>query len=336
MDKRYSRLDGPRSPASPPPSPTLSISSSSKASQWHTLKAAVAGLVAGSVVFWGIPALHRHVTPLPPDNSHVPDTNDNVCLSPACVHAASEILYNLSPDYKDLDPCDNFEELVCGGWGERHDLRPDQGDAFTGTIMAENSQLLLRNILESPYRRLPKDMGFGDVDDQNFDKLKTAYEACLDEEAVAKAGLKPLQDILDSAGSLWQADSSKEDSILKAELYLAQFGIHPLVEIGTGPDDRDPDTVVVSVFPPDSWGLPSKERYEDDDLVEDYRGYANAVLRQIFPDIDQGLFSLAIDFEKKLAAASPPTEERENVAVCVESTDCEPSSCADPCQTDHI
>lgn len=37
------------------------------------------------------------------------------CLSPACVHAASEILYNLSPDYKELDPCDNFEELVCGG-----------------------------------------------------------------------------------------------------------------------------------------------------------------------------------------------------------------------------
>ena len=77
-----------------------------------------------------------------------------LCLTPACVHAASEILYNLSPDYKDLDPCDNFEELVCGGWRERHDLRADQGDAFTGTIMSENSQLLLRHILEAPY---PKD-----------------------------------------------------------------------------------------------------------------------------------------------------------------------------------
>lgn len=38
-----------------------------------------------------------------------------LCLSPECVHAASEILYNLSPNYKELDACDNFEELVCGG-----------------------------------------------------------------------------------------------------------------------------------------------------------------------------------------------------------------------------
>jgi len=70
------------------------------------------------------------------------------------VHAASEVLYNLSPQYKELDPCDDFEELVCGGWRDRHDLRADQGDAFTGTIMSENSQMLLRHILEAPY---PKD-----------------------------------------------------------------------------------------------------------------------------------------------------------------------------------
>jgi hypothetical protein len=70
------------------------------------------------------------------------------------VHAASELLYNLSPDYKTLDPCDNFEELVCGGWRDNHDLRADQGDAFTGTIMSEKSELLLRHILEAPY---PKD-----------------------------------------------------------------------------------------------------------------------------------------------------------------------------------
>jgi endothelin-converting enzyme len=84
----------------------------------------------------------------------VPEDNSELCLTPACVHAASEILYNLSPQYKELDPCDNFEELVCGGWRDRHDLRADQGDAFTGTIMSENSQMLLRHILEASY---PKD-----------------------------------------------------------------------------------------------------------------------------------------------------------------------------------
>ena len=82
------------------------------------------------------------------------DKKAKQCLTPACVHAASEILYNLSPNYKELDACDDFEELVCGGWRDHHDLRADQGDAFTGTIMSENSQMLLRHILEAPY---PKD-----------------------------------------------------------------------------------------------------------------------------------------------------------------------------------
>jgi endothelin-converting enzyme len=82
--------------------------------------------------------------------------DETLCLTPACVHASSEILYNLSPDYKTIDPCTDFEELVCGGWKDRHDLRPDQGDAFTGTIMAENSQLLLRHILEADYPKESK------------------------------------------------------------------------------------------------------------------------------------------------------------------------------------
>jgi endothelin-converting enzyme len=78
-------------------------------------------------------------------------TSAGTCLTPACVHASSEILYNLAPNYKDVDPCSDFRQLTCGGWDERHDLRPDQGDAFTGTIMAEESQMLLRHILEAPY-----------------------------------------------------------------------------------------------------------------------------------------------------------------------------------------
>lgn len=75
----------------------------------------------------------------------------NLCLTPECIHASSEILYNLAPNYKEIDPCTNFEDLVCRGWTEKHDLRPDQGDAFTGTFMAERSQTLLRHILEAPY-----------------------------------------------------------------------------------------------------------------------------------------------------------------------------------------
>jgi endothelin-converting enzyme len=108
-----------------------------------------AAIGTAALAYWGLTSLRYYKLSQAPQPAR-PDQPD-VCLTPACVHAASEILYNLSPDYKSLDPCTNFEELVCGGWRDRHDLRPDQGDAFTGTIMVENSQLLLRHILEAPY-----------------------------------------------------------------------------------------------------------------------------------------------------------------------------------------
>ena len=76
------------------------------------------------------------------------------CTTPECIHAASEILYNLSPRYKSIDPCTNIEEMVCGGWRDMHDYRPDQGYIFTGTLIAERSQMKLRHILEASY---PKD-----------------------------------------------------------------------------------------------------------------------------------------------------------------------------------
>jgi hypothetical protein len=95
----------------------------------------------------------RRVFPIDLPSKHKGSSKKaNICVTPECIHASSEILYNLSPQYKTLDPCsEDLEELICGGWRERHDLRPDQGDAFTGTTMAESSQMLLRHILEAPY-----------------------------------------------------------------------------------------------------------------------------------------------------------------------------------------
>ncbi|KAI9166288.1 endothelin-converting enzyme [Paramyrothecium foliicola] len=266
-----------------------------------------AAIGSAALVYWGLTSEHYHGLPQAPQPAAT--AKPDVCLTPACVHAASEILYNLSPDYESLDPCDNFEELVCGGWRDRHDLRPDQGDAFTGTIMVENSQLLLRHILEAPYSGL----SMAGVDRENFDKLKSAYDACLDETAIKESGLAPLKQILDELRQSWAEGSAGADSVRDATLFLARHGINPFVAPGTGADDRDPDTVVVSISPPWSFGLPSKERYDDDQLLDTYRGVAVDVLHSIYPDQDKQIFEKVIALEKKLAAASPSTEEREDV-----------------------
>jgi endothelin-converting enzyme len=246
-----------------------------------------------------------------------------VCTSPACVHAASELLYNLSPNYKELDPCTDFEEMVCGGWKERHDLRPDQGDAFTGTIMSENSQMLLRHILEASY---PKDSAHSefspmqletttkDLDQANFKKLQDGYNACMNEGAIKKAGTAPLVEILDKIKDLYKVDKpcpSGED-LANTVLYLAEHGITALAAVGTGADDKDPDTVVISVSAPWRIGLPSKERYEDDDLLNFYEGTIGRIFQHMHLT-SQPIPRKVINFEKKLAAASPNAEDMSDV-----------------------
>ncbi|KAK3372274.1 hypothetical protein B0H63DRAFT_291212 [Podospora didyma] len=261
-----------------------------------------------------------------PNNPAPKPTEIDVCLTPACIHASSEILYNLAPNFKDLDPCTDFEELVCGGWRERHDLRPDQGDAFTGTIMSENSQLLLRHILEAPYPKSSEHSYFSPMqlgasshsaDEENFEKLTSAYKACLDEPTIKKLGISPLAKIVAQiklSFPLSRTSSALSSNVLSDTiLLLSDYGLSGLVASGTGPDDADPDVVVVSVSPPWSIGLPSKERYEDGALVEKYRGVVVEVLSQLSPEENKDVLAAVVDLEKKLAAASPSTEERQDV-----------------------
>ena len=153
------------------------------------------------------------------------------------------------------------------------------------------------------------------ADEENFDKMKAVYDACLDEEKIKDLDTQPLLQVLDEikqeypVGTLAKSDEGAKDAIL----LLSKYGISALVASGTGADDRDPDTVVVSVSAPWSFGLPSKERYEDDKLVEKYRAVTVQVLSNLYPDQNKDAFAKVIDLEKRLAAASPSTEDREDV-----------------------
>ncbi|KAK5267642.1 hypothetical protein LTR96_006970 [Exophiala xenobiotica] len=253
-----------------------------------------------------------------------------ICLTPACVHASSELLYNLSPDYKTLDACTDFEELVCGGWRDRHDLRPDQGDAFTGTMMSEASQMLLRHILEAPYpdSSVPTDVSpqldtlTASVDQENFDKLKAAYNACLDEDTIKGRGVEPLINMLNRTTGQFSehyldSSSSKGQNVLTDTIVeLANLGVTAFVAAGTGADDRDPDTVIISVSAPYSIGLPAKELYEDEKIVKKYEDVVSQVMSALYQHSDSFSKSDAralVEFEKKLAAASPDAEDRDDV-----------------------
>lgn len=152
-----------------------------------------------------------------------------ICQTPECIHAASEILFNLDPNYAKIDPCTNFDDYVCGGWREQHDMRPDQGSIFAGTYMEETAQTRLRHILQS-------DKAPDASDESNFKKLKDAYNACLDEETLQKRGAEPLIHTLEELKKVYAlgktAKSSSGDHLTEAILFLMKKGTNALISAG--------------------------------------------------------------------------------------------------------
>jgi endothelin-converting enzyme len=160
-------------------------------------------------------------------NDTIPVTAPTICTETGCIHAASEILYSLDPNYKDIDPCEDFEQYVCGGWRERHDMRPDQASVFAGTYMEENAQMRLRHILESP--NAPGEATLSSADKENFQKLKAAYDACTDVEALKQRGSKPLDEMLAQIETIYPTggkDSQK--NLTDAILYLISIDVSAL------------------------------------------------------------------------------------------------------------
>ena len=262
--------------------------------------------------------------------------------------ASAGILQNLSPRYKDIDPCTNFDQYVCEGFNEKHDLRPDQGRLFTGTLMAENGEQILRHLLEAPYSEMEAVMTMSSVDKAIFDKLQDAYSACLDESEIKKVESAPLIDVLKEIerrfGAGQQADhlgagfaqSGKQqplgltlgadESLNKVMTYLATIGVTALVDIGTGADDRDPDVVVPFLNAPRQPGLPSKQYYEDSEILENYAKVIGQVLEGLLKEanstvqtddvplkaLSAELVEKIVHFEHTLARATPATEEAED------------------------
>lgn len=113
----------------------------------------------------------------------------------------------MSPRYKDIDPCTDFDKFVCEGWDEQHDMRADQDSFSVGTVMHERSQQILRHILESPYTEdhlLVKSST--SARKRIFNKAQNAYEACMDENRIKELGSEPLLKILGVVATLFPAE----------------------------------------------------------------------------------------------------------------------------------
>ncbi|CAK7212387.1 hypothetical protein SBRCBS47491_001446 [Sporothrix bragantina] len=260
--------------------------------------------------------------------------NDNaelagICMTPACIHAASGYLTNLSPNYKEIDPCTDFEEYVCGGWRGEHDMRADQGMTDALGLMNDRVTSTIRNILEGEYPDSSDHSAFSpsqlsalvaSTDRQNFDELQAAYNACMDVDAITKEGIKPIVALIDELAATFGKSGSSSAAVDYSDsvLYLKKHGISAFFSSYVSDDDKDPETQIIGVGPISSFGLPSKLYFEDKDVVAQYLDAMTKVLSAINPSVasigpaDKAAKAL-VDFEARLSLAAPDKEDMDDV-----------------------
>ena len=86
--------------------------------------------------------------------------------------------------------------------------------------MDENSETLLRHILEEPFPNEMQSLDSVSVDKDNFEKLQDAYGACAEESKIKEKGSGPLLDLLGKIEELYPAHrpdlgTTKPSSLLK-------------------------------------------------------------------------------------------------------------------------
>ncbi|KAI0518184.1 peptidase family M13 [Xylaria bambusicola] len=266
-----------------------------------------------------------------------PKMNNSTCTTPTCIHAASEILYNLSPDYKNLDPCTHFDTLVCDGFNARHDIPEDRSSFSTASIMSDNGRTTLRHILESPYPGGSQHSSFSPMnlqrvaastDEENFLTMQESYNACMNEATLKQIGVGPLTDLISQVAQSFPVDdaSYETDEIPQLEDYsklsdtillLEQLGVASFEGLYTGADDKNPDVVIIQAMPA-GYNLPSPEYYEDNDTVEQYQAMLEQVFSSLLPTVTSKksatkLSRSVVALEKKIAALTPPPEDRQDV-----------------------
>jgi putative endopeptidase len=153
-----------------------------------------------------------------------------------------------------VDPCEDLYTFSCGGWQKNNPIPPDQTQwSVYGKLYVENQRFLwgiLENAAKPEANRSPTRQRIGDY-----------FAACMNTEAIDRAGLAPLRADLARIDAL---KDKKQLGALVGDLHARTFGGGLFFGVGVEQDARDATRVISAIYA-GGLGLPDRDYYVKDD-----------------------------------------------------------------------